>query len=195
MTPAATAAPVVQRIPHCGTAAAALPAPAFGVGLHLPPRGLLDGVLVRPARRELSLAGALDRLLVLLGAEELFGAVHRGLGGRGVRPDAHGEIPAGLVDRTGRFLDLRLRLGGQADVLAGQPFGLLEVADGALDLVEHPGPFAVRLREVEPDLVEHLGRRPESLVRGHPILATARQQVGHAFELGPRRSYSPASCW
>ncbi len=45
----------------------ALPSPMLGVGLHLPPRRLLGRLLLRPPRRPLRLAGAVDRLLVLLG--------------------------------------------------------------------------------------------------------------------------------
>ena len=174
-----------QRIAQAGAAPAALPATLFGVGLHLPPRGLLRGFLMRPPRRPLRLAGALDRLLVLLGVEELPGAVQRGLGGRGVRADPHREERPGLVDRPGRLVDLRLRLAGQADILAGQPLGLLEVLAAAAELLEPAGPVAVRLGQVDPDLLEHLGRGPEPPVRGLPVLSAARKQVGHALAARP----------
>ena len=168
----------------------------LGVGLHLPPRRLLGGLLLRPTRRPLRLAGALDRLLVLLGLEELPGAVQRGLGGRGVRADAHREERPGLLDRPGGLVDLRLRLAGQADILARQPLGLLEVLAGPADLLEQPHPVAVRLRQVEPDPVQHLGRGPESPVRGRPILPAARQQVGHALAARPAPARcSPRNCW
>ena len=141
---------------------------------------------MRLPRRPLRLAGALDGLLVVLGAEELLRPLERGVGGRGVRPDAHCIGTPSLFDRAGGVLDLRLGLAGQADVLAGQPLGLLEIGACAADLVEHPHPLAVRLRQIEPDLVEDLGGRSESLVRGRPVLATARQQVGQPLQGRPR---------
>ena len=131
-------------------------------------------------------AGALDRLLVLLGLEQLLGTVQRGVRGGSVHVDAHREVALGLLDGSGGLGDLGLGLAGQPDVFPGEAFGLLQVVGGVADRGQQPGPLAARRRQVEPNLVEHLGGGPEPLVGGDPVLLTAGQKSCDPIELLPR---------
>ena len=97
-------------------------APFFGGHRHLLHERLLHGRVIDLPGRLHRRARELDRLLVVLRLQELLGLHHLRLGGRGVDPQAHGGITAGLADGLAGLGDLGLGLGGQPDVFAGQLF-------------------------------------------------------------------------
>ena len=101
-------------------------------------RLLHGGMVDLPCRLDRR-ACALDRLLVILGLQELLRLEHLGLGGGRIDHETHGGIAPGLLDGPTRLIDLGLGLSGQTDVLAGQLFGAVQVGGGAAQLFEQTG--------------------------------------------------------